>query len=286
MRKLIPLLAIGLIDDYKTSNVDAVLMGTKLGATRQIQNFTVEEMGRVQKDIPVIAVYNRFYFEQDMEPVLEELQALKEVGVKELICTDLGIVQLNRTHNLGFRVILDTDTTMTNEFDIEIYLNNGVDEVIVGRELTLEERIYLGENSHNLGMHGFGYQLMSFSRRPHLSAYKKFRSLDLDTSQTYWIKEEKRDDIYMYIEDDYGTHVFAPNVFSILSVYEEIKNSGYQTIILEPRGLDITMVLDITKALDSKINLETLEENLAKDYNITIDSGLLYKKTNQGGPRA
>lgn len=286
MNKIVPLINIDLVQDYKNAGVDAVLMGSVLSSTRQNKTYTLEEMNDVNKEIEVIAIFNRFYFEPEIDNILNEMKILKEYGIKKIICTDLGIVNLNRKYNLGFYIILDTDTTMTNHFDIEVYLNNGVNEVMVGRELTLEERLYLGDKCDSLGMHGFGYQIMSFSRRNHLSAYKTFTGLDLDTDKTYWLKEQKREDLYMMMEDDYGTHVFAPHIFSIVHCYDQIKNKGYKSIILEPKNIDIDIILNIVKDIDTIDDYQAYENKLRDDYKLDIDTGLLYLKTNQGGKAA
>lgn len=282
MRKLVPLVDPLRINDYLAAGVDALLLGTCLGATRQPRYYTVEAMGVIAQSIPVIAVYNRFYFEPDIELITAELDALSKQGINEILCSDLGIVQLIIENDWGFKIILDTDTTMTNHYDIQFYLDHGVDEVIVSRELTLDERIEISRHVTSVGMHFFGYQLMSFSRRRHLSHYSDFLNLDLDLSQKYWIKEVKRDERYLMFEDDYGTHIYAPDCLSGIHAYPLIQKAGYQSLIFDVMGLDIEVVLAVCIRLDDVIDYNQFEHDIARQHQVQLGHGLWYQKTNQG----
>lgn len=287
MRKILALVDLDRVYDYQASGVDAVLMGTKFSATRQLKTYQIAEMAKVNQDIEVIAVFNRFYFEPELDQVLTEMREMRQAGIQSLICTDLAVVQLNKRHQLGFKVTLDTDTTMTNAYDIKIMQEHGVDEVVVGRELTLDERMELAKDCEHLGMHFFGYQLMSFSRRHHLKSYNEFRGLDLDLTESYWIREAKRDEDYLIFEDAYGTHIYAPGIFSAIHAYPLLKESkAYDALYFEVLELDIDLLLALCKVLDEIDNYEQYEKELTEKYGLLLNYGLLYTSTQQGAKHA
>lgn len=283
MKKIVPLVSLHEVDNYIQNGVDAVLMGTYFGATRQLQVYSLEEMVEVNEKIPVIACYNRFYFEPEIDQLRHEIKVLYDSGIDYIISTDFAVSELVHELDLDMKVILDTDTTMTNVEDISVMGLSGIDEVVVGRELTLEERLYLGNNTKlPLGMHFFGYQLMSFSRRKHLSQYAKRHEIKMDPEAIHWLKESKRDEKYMTFEDSYGTHIFAPKVMSAIHAYQTIKEAGYRRIFFDVIGLNIEDVLFVVRNLDLFENPQELESMLIETSDFEIGHGLLYQETGKG----
>jgi U32 family peptidase len=280
MRKIVPLISMNQVDNYIKNGVDAVIMGTYFSGTRQPEVFDIEEMLEVNEKIDVIANFNRFYFEPEMSQVAHEIKALYEGGIDWVICGDFGILQVIHELNLDMNVIFSTDTTMTNIEEISILLENGASEVVVGRELTLEERLALAKGIKKpLGMSFFGYQLMSFSRRKHLTQYKELVDAPIDTLGINYIKESNRDDFYMIIEDTYGSHTFAPGVFSAIHAAKEIKDAGYTSLYFEVLGMDIEDVLFVVRSLDIVEDFVEFENIVKETLDQDLTHGLLYKET-------
>lgn len=280
MEKIVPLVALSQVDNYLSSNVDAVTMGTFFGATRQTSVYSLEEIIEVNQEIPVIACYNRFYFEHEISQLEHELKALYEGGIDRIVCGDFAVLQIIYELDLDFDVTLDTDTTMTNGKEISLMHQAGAKEVVVGRELTLDERLSIAkEVKGDLGMHVFGYQLMSFSRRKHLSQYAALEKIEIDTHEIHWIKETKRDERYMIFEDEYGTHTYAPEIISVLHAFNKIKEAGYKHLYFDVIGLEIEDVLFVIRNLDLVEDYTEFERMIEELWLVELSHGLLYKET-------
>ena len=169
---------------------------------------------------------------------------------------------------------------MTNVEDISIMLESGAHEAVVGRELTLEERIKIAEIVKKpLGMHFFGPQLMSYSRRKHLDQYKEIANVDLDPREMHYLKEASRDEDYMMYEDTYGTHMYAPGVFSAIHAYPRLVEAGFNTLYFETQGMDVEDVLFVVRSLDLIEDYEAFEEIVRETLEAPINHGLLYRET-------
>lgn len=283
LKKIVPLVGLSEIDNYISNGVDAVLMGTYFGSTRQLQVYDLEEMIETNEKIPVIGLFNRFYFEQEMAQLEHEIKALYDGGLDHIMCSDYAVIEIVHELDLDIKVILDTDTTMTNSEDIQLMLNTSVDEVVVSREITLDERLKIADNvKGNLGMHFFGYQLMSFSRRKHLTQYKDLQEIEMNPENLHFLKEARRDDFYMTFEDAYGTHIFAPKVMSAIHATPAIKEKGYTSLYFDVVGLNIEDVLFVVRNLDVMDDYDTLEAIVIETCEFEIGHGLLYKETEKG----
>ena len=280
MKKIVPLINLNQVDNYISNGVDAVVMGTYFGATRIPEVYDLEEMMEVNEKIPVVASYNRFYFEHELEQLKHELKALHEGGVDRVLCGDFGVLQTIYELDLDFYVIFSTDTTMTNVEEISILLENGASEVMVGRELTLDKQIHIAKSIKKpIATNFFGHQLMSFSRRKHLSQYKDLRNINMDPKAIHYLKESNREDMYMVFEDTYGTHTFAPGIFSAVHVYPQLKESGFKTIFFDVFGLDIEDVLFVVRTLDLIEDYDEFETIISETMGKPLNHGLLYEET-------
>lgn len=287
MNKIVPLVSLIEVDNYISNGVDSVLMGTLFGSTRQERVYDLEEIIDTNAKIPVIAMYNRFYFEQELEQLKDEIKALHDGGIDHIMCTDMAVIQIVNEEELDLKIIYNTDTTMTNAEDIQLMLDKSVDEVIVSRELTFDERLEISKNvKGNLGMHFFGYQLMSFSRRKHLSQYKDLSGIEIETESINYLKEVNRDDLYMTFEDTYGTHMFAPNVLSMIHLYDQLKASNYKNLYFETININIDDVLFVIRNIDMIEDYKEFEEIVRETSGLELDHGLLYSETDKGKVRS
>ncbi|AMC92752.1 hypothetical protein AOC36_01740 [Erysipelothrix larvae] len=282
MRKIVPLVNLNQVENYLSNGVDKVLMGSYFSAARQVEVFTIQEMIEVNEKIPVVGCFNRFYFEHELNQLKHEIKSLVEGGIEEITASDLAVLEIVFELGLDVKVILDTDTTMTNIDDVKTMHDMGADEVVLGRELTLDEIVSISKETNVCGMHFFGYQLMSASRRKHLTQYAQYRNVDIRTGQLYWMKEAKRDALYMTLEDHYGTHIYAPDVYSGIHVYQTLKEAGIQTLYFDVMGLEIEDVLFVVRSLDILEDYDQFETILSETCDMVLTHGLLYQETEKG----
>lgn len=282
MRKIVPLVSLKELDNYISSGVDAVLMGTFFGATRQTEVFTLDEIIAVNEKIPVIGCFNRFYFEHEISQLRYEIKAMYEGGINEIVGSDLAVMELVHELEIDMGVILDTDTTMTNLSDVKTMHDMGAREVVLGRELTLSEMLDISAQTGYCGVHFFGYQLTSFSRRKHISQYAKQAKLNLPTDSLYWLKETRRDTKYMTLEDEYGTHIFAPDVYSAVHAYDALNENKIMSVYFDVIGIDIEDILFVVRSVGLVDDGKELESIIETATSLKLTHGLLYQETEKG----
>lgn len=263
-------------DVYRQSGVDYVMMSTAFLGTRIKKAYTIDEIDYVVNELQldVIVVLNRFYFEADLGELENILIELDKRGVRRLLFSDFAVLNLVQRNKLSFYCICQTDTTMTSSRDIQQMFTYGAHECVIARELTLDESCYILDHTEgNIGIHFFGYPLMSSSRKHHLQNYFNFVKKPIDFSEAVWLKEQNRKEYYLSVEDQHGNSMYYGHV---VSPYRDIErlNRANVTLYYDTIGLDTMDVLCFLSMIVHHESTSVIEETMAKRY-ITIERGLL-----------
>ena len=101
------------------------------------------------RDVPVFVTLNRHYSEE-LYPLLHEiLTGLKEVDADGVIVADLGLLQLLRERDYGFRnVVVGTGGATFNAETAAFYCALGATRVVLSRHLTVPEIVDISAHNH------------------------------------------------------------------------------------------------------------------------------------------
>lgn len=127
------------------SGADAVYLGGKAYSARQFAaNFGPEELSRAVayahvRDVRVYVTVNTLIKEAEIEPVLDYLARLYELGVDAVIVQDLGLLRLIRRVFPDLPVHASTQMTIHHSDGVRWLRDQGVKRVVLARELTLGE---------------------------------------------------------------------------------------------------------------------------------------------------
>lgn len=225
---------------------------------------------------------NRFIFEPEMQKTVEQMMKLINAGVDGFIVNDFGLLLKLRELKFEKEIILSTDTTITNKLEVDFLIEEGFDKVMSARELTLEEIIEIG--SPQVVVPIFGHQIISTSRRQLLSAYGDLLNQDFESNHVYQLKESTRQDHFLLIQDETGTHIFDQKVFVGFEGLSTLLDTGIDSFFIDHFNLSTSLLILVAKLLvaikDKSITPSQALHQLMDAYpNLETTSALWYLKT-------
>ncbi len=124
---------------------DAVYLGGKQFSLRsRASNFGLEEIKQgvefaKQHGANVHVTVNMLPHEEDLEGLKEYLMKLEEIGVTAIIAASPGIMMCAKKYAPKLEVHVSTQHSSTNSMHANYWKEKGMDRVVLGREVTLEE---------------------------------------------------------------------------------------------------------------------------------------------------
>lgn len=123
---------------------DAVYLGgINFGLRAAAENFTLPELEEgiqfaKKHNAKVYVVINAFPFDEDLEELPKFVTSLESLGVDALIVSDIGAIRTiqESTH---IPIHLSTQASCVNAYSAKLWKKLGVERVILGREVSLEE---------------------------------------------------------------------------------------------------------------------------------------------------
>ena len=172
----------GDVEKFKTAlyfGADAVYLGGKQFSLRTFaDNFTYDGLKeavnfahRLGKKVYVTA--NVFAKNSDFNHLGEYFTYLASIGVDAVIVSDPGIVYLAKKVAPTLAIHLSTQANTTNKYSVRFWADQGVERVILARELSVAEIAEIHEFNPTTDLEAFvhGAMCISYSGRCLLSDY-------------------------------------------------------------------------------------------------------------------
>lgn len=204
---------------------------------------------------------NIFAHEQDFDELPAYLQQLESLSMDAAIISDPGVLALAREVAPKLPLHLSTQANNTNSHTVRFWLKQGVERVVLARELTLEE---LGQVrakvEGELEMFIHGAMCMSYSGRCLISNYLTGRDANRGecTQPCRWnysLQEEKRSGEYFPIEEDErGTYVFNSHDLCLLPHLPLLKPLNIESWKIEGRMKSVHYVASTIKVYREAID--------------------------------
>lgn len=148
--------------------------GLKFSLRSRASNFTIADIKEGcdfahKHGAQVHVTCNIVMHEIDIDDILDYLKALEEAGVDAIIASSITILKLVKEHT-KMEAHVSTQTSTINTEAVKFYQDLGVDRVVLGRELSVEEIKEVKENT-NIDLEVFihGGMCVSYSGRCMLS---------------------------------------------------------------------------------------------------------------------
>lgn len=265
--------------------VDGIVFGNKIYSPVHTTSFEIEEMkeiidyaNKLNKE-SIIDITSMFCNKQ-MEELEKFILNFKDLGVG-YIYSDLGVYELLKKHSIENRGIYDPKTLITNSYDLNLYLSCNMKACSLSLEIPLNDiKIINSKKNGAIWYKVFGYHQMFHSKRKLIDTYKEFLGVDfeIDNDNSY-LNEEIRDDFYHIVQNEHGTLLYRPYVFSALKEVKIIKELDY--LFLDSIFLEESL---FNQAIEIYYN--TLNEKMPLDIAISklnelfhIEDGFMYEDT-------
>jgi U32 family peptidase len=257
------------------------------------------------KGMKVYAAANTFARNTDLERAKEIIPELVATGVDAVIVSEPGLIRLIKGLAPQLPIHLSTQANTTNIEAVRFWQDQGVQRIILTRELNLQEvgEIAAAVPEMELEIFIHGAMCMSYSGRCYLSAFRNRRSANEgDCSQPcrweYLLHESTRpNDPFILEEDERYSYLLSSKDLCLIDHLPEVLASGVASLKIEGRMKSSYYVAVVTRsyrqALDAlmqqkenyKFRPEWMDE-LAKISNRGYTAGFAFaeEKINETNP--
>lgn len=247
---------------------DAVYLGgTAFGLRAYAGNFSLEEMEEAvswthKLGKKIYVTVNIYAHEGDFAELPAYLEKLAGLGVDAVIVSDPGIIALARELVPSLPLHLSTQANSTNSHTIRFWQKQGIERVVLARELTLEElRQVRSAAEGELEMFIHGAMCMSYSGRCLLSNYLTGRDANRGecTQPCRWgyslVEEKRPGQAFPIEEDERGTYIFNSHDLCLLPHLPLLKSIGIESYKIEGRMKSVHYVASTVKVYREAIDI-------------------------------
>jgi putative protease len=240
------------------------------------------------REIKVYAAINTFARNADLKQARQMIPALADAGVDALIVSDPGMIRLIRTLTPNLPLHLSTQANTTNAEAVLFWRDQGVQRIILARELNLKEvgEIAAAVPEMELEIFVHGAMCMAYSGRCYLSAFRNRRSANEgDCSQPcrweYLLHESTRpDDPLILQEDERYSYLLSSRDLCLIEYLPEVLASGVASLKIEGRMKSAYYVAVVTRTYRQALDALMQQKEKYKCRREWIDE--LTKISNRG----
>ncbi len=228
---------------------DAVYLGGKDFSLRALSdNFTDEEIVEAVKfahgkNVKIYVTVNIFARNYDFDKLAEYFKFLYSAGIDAVLITDPGLILLCKEVAPKLKIHLSTQANTLNKYAVKFWEEQGVERVVVAREISLKEIKEISVFCPNMQIEAFAHGAMciSYSGRCLLSNY--FNGRDANRGEcvqacrwNYEIREKSKDGDFFPIEqDERGTYLLNSKDLNMISHIGDMVSSGVVSLKIEGR---------------------------------------------------
>ncbi|MDD2495910.1 MAG: U32 family peptidase [Tissierellia bacterium] len=241
MDKLIMAVKYGADEIYFAGKTMGMRAGSKNFSNKDLENGVeyCHKHGRKSNITVNITPHN-----DDLKGFEDYIRYLEKIGTDALIVADPGVIEIIKQTAPEMRIHLSTQANTTNYYSANFWYKQGVNRIVLARELTFIEIEEIIKNSpKDLEFETFvhGAMCMSHSGRCLLSSFMTGRHSNKgDCAQPcrwkYHVVEEKRPgEYYPIVENDEGTFIFNSKDMCLVEHMQRFVDLGVKAVKIEGR---------------------------------------------------
>ena len=263
----------GNLEKLKTAiryGADAVYIGGEnYGLRDKAQNFTLEEMKKAvefvhSRDKKLYVTVNIIPHNSDLEGLPGYIEKLNNLSIDGVIIADPGVQAIVKEKAPGLKIHLSTQANTTNWRSALFWQQQGVERVILARELSLAEIKEIKKKTDlELEIFVHGAMCISYSGRCLLSNYMTNRDSNRGRCahscrwQYALVEKERPNEYYPIAEDEQGSYIFNSKDLCLIEHIPKIVDTGVDSLKIEGRMKSLHYVATVTnvyrQALDEYI---------------------------------
>lgn len=291
MELLCTLTNINTLDQLKDL-VDGVIVGDDYFANRVNHHFTRNEITEIndkchELNIKLFILINRMIEEDDLAMLDDYLTFIAGLNVEGIYFNDLSVLVIGRKHGLTNKLSFNPDTLMTNYMDVKMYLDEGINSVVISKELTLQEILEISNynpNSCDFIIHG--RLNMSYTKRHFIKNYMAYLNKEYPGDDNLHLEliESTRSGRMPVLENAQGTSIFTDYTLAGFNEVTALIDSKIKRLIIDDIFIETNELLDVCLGYRHIINgqnsVEIFEELKEKYASSNYQTGYMYQKTN------
>lgn len=283
---------------------DAVYVGGKQFSLRTFaDNFTQEELAsaiRLAHSMgkKVYVTTNIFAKNADFALLEDYFKTLETIGADGAIISDPGAIYLAKKVAPNLPLHLSTQANTTNKYSVKFWGEQGIERVVLARELSLKEIAEIHEYNPDTELEAFAHGAMciSYSGRCLLSDYLdgrssnrgacvqscrwryEVRALNATNGKSEWLPME---------EDEKGTFLLNSKDLNMLAHLEKMREAGVSSFKIEGRmksGYYLATVINAYRRFMNGESLAVSENELLsvahRDYTTAYTLGENHETVN------
>lgn len=247
------------------NGADSVFIGgDSFGMDTTSKNFSIDELKEGIKFVhdrnkKIYVTISVLPHNNDFVKLEDYLRELENLGVDALIICDPGALEIVRRVIPNMKIHMGTQANIYNYETANFWYNEGVDRVVIAKELGLKDILDIRKNTPlDLEIEAFvhGGMCMSYSGRRLLSSYMATKEdKQYDEDKHYNLVEEKRPDQYCPIyEDEGGTFFYASKDLCMIEFIPELIKSGVTTLSIEGNIKSVDYMKNVVKVYRQAID--------------------------------
>jgi putative protease len=288
---------------------DAVYCGTPAFAMRARVGFNIETLKEGilcahSLNKKVYLTLNAFPHSFEIEKLEEHIGKLAELKPDAFIVADPGMIDFI-LKNFDIPVHLSTQASTTNQLTAEFWKKQGVERIVLARELSLKEIKKIHETV-DIELETFihGAMCMAYSGRCQISNYMTGRDPNRGQCvqacrfkyKMYALEEDlRKGELFPLYEDEEGTHILNSKDLCMIQYIPELIDAGIASLKIEGRLKSEYYVATVVRAYRKAIDLyyssngseklkkevENLQKEVEKSANRGFTTGFYFDKPNQ-----
>ncbi len=276
MQKIELLAPAGDIDKLETAihfGADAVYCaGKNFGLRASSRNFTDSELEKAvlfvhQLNKKIYITLNIYANNSDFEQLKEYILFLQNIHVDGVIVSDPGIIYFIKSITSKLAIHLSTQANSTNKYSAKFWYEQGVERVVLAREMSLNDIQEVKSFVPELELEAFvhGAMCMAYSGRCLLSNYLTGRNGNrgecVQACRWEWEIHEKthKDKILTLTEDERGTYIMNSRDLNMIQHLDKLRDAGVNSFKIEGRMKTQYYVACVVNAY--RMALDYLEKN-------------------------
>ena len=239
-----------------------------------------------ERGIKVYLTLNIFAHNNRIEPSLQALRSLMRLKPDAVIMSDPGLIMFARQEFSELEIHLSTQSNTMNWAAVQFWKNQGIQRVILPRELSIDEIREIHQQVPDIELEVFvhGAMCISYSGRCLLSSYITNRDANLGvcTNSCRWeyklyegapevaLEEQNRPGEYYPIEEDlHGTYIMNSKDLCAIEHLQQLADAGVQGFKIEGRTKSVYYLANIGRAY--RRALDRVEKDLSFEPDVLND---------------
>ena len=286
---------------------DAVYCGAGTFSLRSAgSSFTLEELEEGIKfahscNTRVYLAMNLFAFDEDLPEMQAYYDQAIKLGIDAIIVSDPGLVRMIRKKHDQVHIHLSTQANTTNSESVRFWLEQGVNRIIMAREVSLKQISIIKEKIPGAEIEVFvhGAMCIAYSGRCLLSRVFNDRSANrgLCTQPCRWeyqMREVNRDERMHVTEEAGNTYILNSRDLCMIEHIPALAAAGVDSLKIEGRMKSSYYVATVVKAYreamdtwyrdekEYELNRNKWMEEVCKASHREFTTGFYFGKTAAG----